>query len=68
MLVESGIGVLLSTATRVFIGSLTKGFETVDLTANLGDRLVGASLPAVGASSRANLGMDVNFLLEFLAA
>ena len=50
VLVSPGI---VEVRARMFVGSVTKVFETVDLTSKVGDSLVVAALPTVGAGTRA---------------
>ena len=66
VLIESGIGVLMGTATSMVGGSLTKVLEIVDLTSKELERLVGSTLSAVGAGTRVASGVCVVFFLNVM--
>ena len=68
VLVESGTGVFLWTATRMVVGYLDEGFKTVDLIYKGGECLVGATSPEVGARTRAVSCIDMVFFLGFMEA
>ena len=53
---------------RLVVGSISKGFKTVDLTSKGGERLVGFPPSVVGAGTGVASDIDVVFLLVSMAA